>query len=197
MDLTAYEGDPLEMALQRELRRGERVLWQGRMLARVSPGHFGIWLFAVPWTAFALFWTAMAFSGVRSFEGAGVLGYAFPLFGTPFIAVGLGMLSLPFLPLIGAKHTMFAVTNQRLIRIFLGGRRLWTKSVEGDRIGEIDRRERPDGSGTLQIAIGSHRDSDGDRVIDRFGIGEVADVMQVEQRVRQMIEETQRARSAA
>lgn len=193
MDLTAPpRTDPLEMALQRELRGGERVLWRGQPLARVSWSGLAIWLFAVPWTAFSLFWTAMAWAGAQSFADAGPLGYAFPLFGTPFIAVGLGMLSLPFLPLFGASRTLFAVTDQRLVRLYLGPR-LWTKSVDGGRIGQIDRTERRDGSGTLRIVIGSHVDSDGDRRTDRFQIGEVSEVMAVESRVRELAERCRRA----
>jgi len=191
MDLTTAHSDPLQMALQRELQSGERVLWSGRPLARVAWSGLAIWLFAVPWTAFSLFWTSMAFAGAQAFDEVGPLGYAFPLFGTPFIAIGLGMLSLPFLPLFGASRTLFAITDQRLVRIFLGPR-LWTKSVPGNRIGQIDRSERRDGSGTLKIVIGSHVDSDGDRRTDHFSIGEVADVMSVEARVRELCERVRR-----
>src|SRR5687768_8229339 len=194
MDLTAPpQADPLEAALQRELQAGERVLWRGRRLPRVAWSGFAIWLFAVPWTAFALFWTAMAYTGVQSFEGAGPIGYAFPLFGTPFIAVGFGMLVLPFLPLFGANRTLFAVTDQRLLRIYLGPR-LWTKSVPGERIGAIDRSERSDGSGTLRIVVGSHLDSDGDRRTDRFSLGEVENVMQADACVRELAERCRRGR---
>ena len=193
MDLTAPGPDTLELALQRELRAGERVLWRGRRLPRVAWQSLGIWLFAIPWTAFSLFWTTMAFAGAQAFEeSAGVLGYAFPLFGTPFIAVGLGMLSAPFLPLFGARRTLFAVTDQRLLRIYLG-RRLKTKSVGAGSIGPIERNERSNGSGTLKIVIGSHRDSDGDRQTDHFELGEVADVLSAESKVRELVDRTRRA----
>jgi len=192
MDLQAPYPDPLQLALQRELQAGERVLWSGRPLARVAWGALGIWIFAVPWTAFSLFWTSLAFYGAQAFDEAGPLGYAFPLFGTPFIAIGFGMLSLPFLPLFGAGRTLFAVTDRRLLRIVLGPR-LWTKSVPGERIGLIDRSERRDGSGTLKIVIGSHRDSDGDRRTDHFSIGEVDNVISVEARVRELSERVRRA----
>lgn len=187
MDLTTPPAaDPLDLALSRELRSGERVLWQGRPLPRVSPATFGIYLFAVPWTAFSLFWTVMAAGGMAaSWESTGWLGLAFPLFGLPFIAVGMGMLSVPFLPLFLARRTLFAVTSERLLRIVLA-ERLRTRSVPTSRIGEIVRSERPDGSGTLTIVTGSHRDSDGDRVTEKFTIGEVRDVMTVEQRVREL-----------
>lgn len=192
MDLTAPGPDPLDLALQRELRAGERVLWRGRRLPRFAWEGLVIWLFAIPWTAFAVFWTAMAFAGAQTFEpDAGVLGYAFPLFGTPFIAVGLGMLAAPFLPLFGARRTLFAVTDQRLLRIYRG-RRLKTRSVGGAAIGAIERNERNNGSGTLKIVVGSHRDSDGDRQIDHFELGEVADVLGAETRVRELAERARR-----
>ncbi|HEY6814839.1 MAG TPA: hypothetical protein VI168_04800 [Croceibacterium sp.] len=193
MEFAAPFTDPLEIALQRELRRSERVLWRGRPLPRVVWRALAIWLFAVPWTAFSLFWTAMAFAGAQAFDdGVGLLSYAFPLFGTPFIAVGVGMLSVPFVPLFTARRTLFAVTDQRLLRIYLG-RRLKTRSVEGSRVGEIERSEHSDGSGSLKVVIGSHLDSDGDRRIDTFELGEVENVMAVEARVRELADRVRRA----
>jgi hypothetical protein len=200
MDLaraSSLERDPLDLALQRELQPYERVLWKGKRIARISLGSFGIYLFAIPWTAFALFWTAMAFLGVHTGfdheDTGGALIYAFPLFGTPFIVIGLGMLSMPFLPLFGADKTLLAVTDQRLIRLYLG-RRLKTESARLVRTGRIERNERRDGSGTLKIETGSSYDSEGDRRTEHFEIGEVANVMMVEEVVRGAIE---RARPGA
>ena len=69
MNLTAPGLDPLEQALQRELRSGERVLWRGRRLPRVAWEGLFIWVFAIPWTAFSLFWTVTAFAGARARAG--------------------------------------------------------------------------------------------------------------------------------
>lgn len=196
MDLVTRGLDPLEQALQRELSAGERVLWRGRRLPRVAWEGLFIWIFAIPWTAFAVFWTVMASAGAQAVEGdAGVFGYAFPLFGVPFIAVGLAMLAAPFLPLFGAGRTLFAVTDQRLLRIYRGSR-LKTRSVGGNTIGAIERTERSNGSGTLKIAVGSHVDSDGDRRIDHFELGEVADVLAAETRVRELAERSARRLSS-
>ena len=101
MDLTAPPqpdrvDTSLGLALERELEPGERILWSGKQLARLNLAGFAIWLFAVPWTAFALFWMAMAATGVRETEGAGALAWAFPLFGLPFVAAGIAMLAAPF-----------------------------------------------------------------------------------------------------
>lgn len=191
--IEASWADPLEMALQRELQRGERVLWKGRLLPRLNIAAFAIWAFAIPWTAFALFWTAMAYVGVNSMEpeDGGLIAYAFPLFGLPFILVGLGMMAGPFMPLFFARKTMFAITNQRLIQIRLGYR-LVTKSVDGRSIGSVERSERRDGSGTLKIVAEKYTDSDGDAHTEHFVIGEVANVIEAESELRYMREQLAR-----
>lgn len=169
--------DQLDLALSRELRSGERVLWQGRQLARVSIRAFGIYLFAIPWTAFALFWTTMASWGASEMQSeTGFLSWAFPLFGVPFILIGVGMLSMPFVPLFRKDKVLFAVTNQRVIEISIG-RGIKTKSVPARRIGHIERYETRDGSGSLKIAVSVGTDSDGDKHTEHFELGEVADVL--------------------
>jgi len=45
------------------LREGERVLWQGRQIARLSLKSLAIFGFAIRWTVFALMWTAGASVG--------------------------------------------------------------------------------------------------------------------------------------
>ena len=182
--------DGLDLALQRELRRGERVLWRGRPMARVRHNAFGIYLFAVPWTAFALFWTAMAsgaaFSMTEQEGGIGWASWAFPLFGTPFIAVGLGMLATPFWPLWAAPKSMFAITDQRVIRLALG-RSLKAESLPAGRIGHIERSEDSEGCGMLKIAMRVGTDSEGDRHTETFNIGDVEDVLTVERTIGEMV----------
>lgn len=195
MDLSGPPpASPLELALQRELRRGERVLWQGQPLPRVAGKAFMIYFFAIPWTTFSLFWTFLAASGFSaSWSQLGWMGIAFPLFGLPFIVIGIGMLSLPFLPLYAAPRTIFAITDERLLRIYLG-RRLQTRSIEGRQIGTIDRTETRTGSGTLRIVSGSRTDMDGDRRDQVFAIGEVPEAMLVESHVRELARRVRAAR---
>lgn len=169
--------DSLDLALRREMRSGERVAWQGRQIARIALAGFGIYFFAIPWTAFALFWTTMASWGASEMqEDTGLLSWAFPLFGVPFILIGLGMLSAPFLPLFNKGKVIFAVTNQRILRIRVG-RKLDIKSVPARRIGQIERSENRDGSGSLKIAVRVGTDSDGDKHTEDFELGEVEDVL--------------------
>ena len=175
----------LDLALGRELRSGERVVWQGMKLARSEPKGFALYVLAIPWTAFALFWTAIAAAGVSEMDG-GLLAWGFPLFGTPFILVGLAMLSVPFVPLFQRGRILFAVTDQRVLRLSLG-RNLSVKSVPADRIGQIERDESRDGTGSLKLAVRIGRDSDGDAKTEHFDLGRVADVMTAQRAVEALV----------
>ncbi len=186
MDRMDFSQSPLELALRRELRRSERVLWQGEQIARISPKGFAMYFFAIPWTAFALFWTAMASVGASEMDdGAGLLAWAFPLFGLPFILIGLGMLSVPFLPLFQKGKVLYAVTNERVLKLTLR-RRLDVKSVPARRIGPIERSERRDGSGSLKLTVNVRTDSDGGKQTEYFEIGEVADILSAHDRIAEI-----------
>ena len=95
---------------------GEQIVWAGQPNAtRAMRSTLPVLLFAVPWTAFALFWTAMA-GGMAWFRGDGAsTSGLFALFGLPFIAVGIGMLLSPYWAWRRAQKTLYAVTNQRAI----------------------------------------------------------------------------------
>lgn len=139
----------LERALQRELQEGETVVWRGMKLPRIEPKGFGIYLFAIPWTAFALFWMAMA-GLFTSSPDAGLFGVIFPLFGLPFVVIGLGMLASPFVPYTQKGRILFAVTNSRVLQLNLG-RDLEVISIPASRIRDIVRRESADGSGSVEV----------------------------------------------
>lgn len=175
----------LSLALARETA-GERVLWQAGRIARIDPKTFGIYVFAVPWTAFALLWTTLAAAGAgAAFGSAGPLAWAFPLFGLPFIAVGLAMMAMPFYGYYTAAKTLYAITDRRLVRLTLG-RSLKIESVPGERLGPMQRSERPDGSGSLSFAVGIGTDSDGDRMTERFAMDDVPGVFDAAAQVERM-----------
>jgi hypothetical protein len=167
----------LRQALERELGPGETVEWHGWQLARVDPKHFLTYVFAVPWTAFSLAWTGIATAAVASggAEDVGFVAWAFPLFGVPFVAVGAWMLSRPFVPLWERGRVLYVVTARRVIKLAIG-RDLTIDTAPADRVGPAQRRERPDGSGWLRLAVRVGRDSDGDRQTEYFDIGPVAEV---------------------
>ncbi len=174
----------LDSILRRELMPGERLLWTGRPDPTRLRAAFAIWLFAVPWTAFALFWEAMAFLPwmASSHTPLGIqwsFGIIFPLFGLPFIGVGLGMLWMPFKARRKAARTIFGLTDQRLLRVTAGTQRE-SASVLIGQMGPIDVTADADGYGTLRVQTGTSRDSDGDKVTERFEVVAVPDVARLE-----------------
>lgn len=165
----------LRLALERELHPDEAVQWHGWKLGRIERRLFLTYVFAIPWTAFSVMWTVLA-AGAISVSEIGLVGIAFPLFGLPFIAVGLWMLSRPFVPLFERGRVLYVVTDRRALKLSLG-RELAVTTLPADRVGLVERRELRDGSGTLNLAVKIGRDSDGDRQTDFFTIGLVADVI--------------------
>lgn len=177
----------LKAALERELRSGEAVQWYGWQLARLDPRMFGIYLFAIPWTAFAVMWTSIATMAVASAgdDGPGLVGWAFPLFGVPFVAVGIGMLAAPFMPLYQKGRVLYVVTDQRVLKLS-SGRELSVNVVPAERIGLAERREQADGTGVLQLAVRIGVDSEGDRSTEKFVIGTVADVLGAQEAINRI-----------
>lgn len=120
-----------------------------------------------------------------STKGIGWLGWAFPLFGVPFIVVGIGMMLLPLLAPIYARRTIYAVTDRRLIRL-RKGRGLDVESLPAVRIGSTVRMENRDGRGTIKVANKIERDSEGDRTLASFAIENVSDAIAVERLIREL-----------
>lgn len=126
--------DELDTRVRSELRQGEKLLWVGQPRpGRMARQALPIVLFGIPWTAFALFWMAMA-SGILIWgdpqpvadQGFQLFRWFFPLFGLPFVLLGLGMLSSPYWLMRRARKTCYAVTTQRAI-IWQAG---WFGSME-------------------------------------------------------------------
>lgn len=187
---TAALSDSLAAALRREAA-GELIRWTGRPdPARTFWISSLIWIFAIPWTAFSGFMTAVIVgvaigSGTPApapFNGAwGVAGIAVALmFMTPFVVVGLGMMSAPVLAWLKAHRTIYGATDQRLIVISLFRGTTTVKSIWLERIVSIERQEKSDGSGSLKLLLGSRRDSDGDLVQEAESIPVVPDVRRLE-----------------
>jgi hypothetical protein len=175
--------------LRKELATGERVVWSARPDPKRMRVVFWIWAFALPWTLFALVWeastVAMMVAGVvKNDPNVSWLMLIFPIFGLPFIGVGLWMMNKPFVALADARQTIHALTNRRLMSLTLrNGKSL--KSVELTKLGPIVRKEKADGWGYLSVETGSHIDSDGDRITDRFELGGIPNVAELERLLRQ------------
>lgn len=79
------------------LEPGEQILWQGHPDSALD--FSGFWgpqtMFALFFTGFSLFWMIMAFAITSGMKGGvgNVISTVFPLFGVPFLMVGLYMLA--------------------------------------------------------------------------------------------------------
>lgn len=187
--------DELDARVRSELRDGEQLLWVGQP----RPGRYArqaipIVLFGIPWTAFALFWTAMA-SGML-FGGNGGPGKfeaffaCFPLFGVPFVLIGLGMLSSPYWLWRQAKRTCYALTDRRAI--------IWqadkfgsvsVRSYGPEALGKVYRTEYADGSGDLVFEEVVSLGRNGDRITTttRHGFMAISNVREIEELLRKVL----------
>lgn len=191
MDLTG-QPDRFEALLRQELSPGEHLLWHARAIPRAKRGSLAIVLFAIPWTAFAVFWTVMAFTLPRMGGETGLMTWLFPAFGLPFIAVGLFMFAKPLLSRIAAGRTAYGVTDQRVIQL-MAGKGILSESVPLAKITTLTRHEKRDGSGTLQIKVNDSAFVAARQRITGFELGVVPDVRRAEQAVRQAMERASRA----
>ncbi len=172
--------------VDRELERDERIEWIG-MPKRIffTPVATGAFLFGIPWTAFALFWTAGAAWGTMKMDEGPGLFSIFPLFGVPFILIGFGMLSSPIWAYLRAGRTVYVITDRRAIT-FEGGWSTTIRSYPPEKLTDVFRTEKRDGSGDVIIARRAWRDSEGDRQSEELGFLRVADAKDVERRLKQL-----------
>lgn len=165
---------------------GETILWAGqpnaiKALILASP----ILLFAIPWTVFAVGWEYIAVSmllaeGKPSTDGMSkVVGLVFPIFGLPFVIVGLIMMASPVWGWWKARRTLYVLTDQRMTTV-LAGKKLDITSIDVTQIASVHRIEKRDGSGTLHLYLGEYRDSEGDRVEKKVSLPGVPDVRELE-----------------
>lgn len=169
----------LQQRLRNELQPGEWVTWVGQPVPDLymKPG-FLMWLFFIPWTLFALFWMAAA-SGFALPNLASGLGL-FPLFGLPFLLIGIVGLCTPLKLRRRARMTVYAITNQRAITIE-GTKSITVRSYTAADIAFLERVEHKDGSGNLILQKKRELNSDGDPTTSHYGFFSIRDVRRVAQ----------------
>jgi hypothetical protein len=170
----------LQEQVEQELERDEKIQWIGMPRpVFFTPVATGAFLFGIPWTAFAVFWTAAAVWGTMNAGGEGLFRL-FPLFGIPFVLVGIGMLSSPLWGRRRALQTVYVITDRRAIT-FDGGWSTTVRSYPPEKLTDVYRKEKRDGSGDVIIARRAWRDNDGDRQAEELGFLRVTGAKEVEQ----------------
>ncbi|REJ78186.1 MAG: hypothetical protein DWQ47_17770 [Acidobacteria bacterium] len=168
-----------------ELEIGERVVWSGMPRpAFFTPSSTGAFLFGIPWTAFAVFWTVMAGAGTWFTTGFSVFSL-FPLFGIPFILIGFGMLSAPVFSYTRSRKTAYVITDRRAIS-FEGGRSTVIRSFPPEKLTSIYRNEKRNGFGDVIIDYKQWRDSDGDRQSEQLGFMRIPNARDVERLLKDL-----------
>lgn len=181
---TSLNNAELQKKLQSELKPVEFISWAGQPdPVRYARSARQVWLFFIPWTAFAIFWMVAA-TGFRfpSFEDPSNL---FFLFGLPFVLIGVGGLSSPIWMRRRAKDIIYAVTDQRALSIE-GKRNLRVTSYYPKDLGTIERIEQPDGFGSLMLRSSAYLDADGDRRTKMQGFIAIAEVRQVHRLIEEL-----------
>lgn len=143
---------------QRELRSGEELIWADRPDPSVMAKKqlFSL-IVGIPFFCFACFWTVFAWNllGDRPISGLGAAGnivpFIFPIFGLPFIGVGLWLLSAPLRAKRKARRTVYGITNLRLFIAVQGSRRK-VQSFEPEDIASIERNDDGTGFGDVIFA---------------------------------------------
>lgn len=168
----------LQEIVRRELDRDERVVWSAMPKPKLFSGPaLGAFLFAIPWTAFSVFWMAGAAGfKIPQFNNGADL---FPLFGIPFILIGIGMLSSPLWAYRNSLKTVYVITDRRAITID-GGMSYTIRSYTADKLSDTFRREHKDGTGDVIISRKSWRDSDGDKQMQELGFSRINGAKAVE-----------------
>ncbi|QDV41073.1 hypothetical protein Enr13x_09110 [Stieleria neptunia] len=176
----------LQEIVQRELDCDERVVWSEMPKPKYFSGPaLGMFLFAIPWTAFSVFWMAGAAGfKIPQFNNGEDL---FPLFGIPFFLIGIGMLSSPLWAYRNSLRTVYLITDRRAITID-GGMSYTIRSYTPEKLNDTFRREHKDGTGDVIIFRNSWRDSDGDKQMQELGFLRIDDAKSIELMLKQLAE---------
>lgn len=197
-----------------ELEPGEKIFWmdQPRPATGFSWWLMAPCLFAIPWTGFTLFWIAGAIGafdkGRAVFAQIDIQRLLFGAFGIPFLLIGLAMFFSPFWArkkrLKAARDTVYLITDRRALILNagylgdsllgslaggavlgLGKSRYLVTSYPPDKLGNIQRIQREDGTGDL--AFGETiltSESNSERTHTRDGFFGVPDAREVEKMLR-------------
>ena len=188
MDWTGTMPLELEDKVNRELESGERVVWMEQPIPRYfTAKSTGAFIFAIPWTAFAVFWICGA-SGfkVPDFSKGGFS--FFPLFGIPFVLIGIGMLSSPIWSYRKAFKTVYVITDRRAITFDAG----WTTTIRSylpAQLQDIHRKEKRDGTGDIVLDQRIWSGSEGGRQAQDLGFLNIREPRRVEQMLRKLAEQ--------
>lgn len=142
----------VQTIIQKELESGERLLWAGTPKQGVVLKGSDVFMipFSLLWGGFAIFWEFMALTMAPKAQNAPD-GFAllFPLFGIPFVVVGLYMIFGRFIyDSKKRKKTFYGLTDQRAI-IISGVFSKNVKSLNLKTMSDVSLTEKANGYGSI------------------------------------------------
>ena len=137
--------------IESELSDNEKIIWSGQPRKGIVFRSSDIFMvpFSIMWGGFAIFWEIMALSIPK--DKAGPVAIIFPLFGIPFVVLGLYFIFGRFIfDSNQRKKTFYGLTNQRII--IISG--IFSRKIESlnlKTLTNISLKEKSDRSGTINF----------------------------------------------
>lgn len=134
-----------------ELLNGEEILWAGQPDLTLSFSKSDIFNipFGIFWTGFSIFWEGAAIKAALDPSTRTAASWAMPLFGVPFILIGLYLIGGRFFyKKWRKKRTYYAVTNKRIL-VVKNTRRRDLQGAYLEAIPVVNKSIRRDGRGTI------------------------------------------------
>ena len=150
------EWQTAEDAVRYHLEDDETLLWAGRPLQGVKLRPHDIFMipFSLLWGGFAIFWEVMALWMSFANGDGGPPGFAaiiFPLFGLPFVLIGLYLIFGRFyVDAWRRARTFYAVTDDRIL-ILSGLLSRSVKSLNLRTLSDLSMTQKRDGTGTINL----------------------------------------------
>jgi hypothetical protein len=182
----------LQETVERELEPGERIKWMDMPIRELfTPASTAVCIAGILITAFAVLWTVFEASEKPLVSlGSGGFG-VFAFFGIPFVLLGLGMMSSPLWARRKTGKTVYVITDRRAIT-FDGGWSTTIRSYPPNKLKDMHRKEKKDGSGDVVFTRQAYGGSEDGQLME-LGFLRVRDVKEVEGMLRKLAERPQAA----
>jgi hypothetical protein len=191
MQSTEHIPGDLREAVERELQPDERISWIEMPIPTFfTPKSKKFFPFGIVWTLFVVFWIcAAAGFATPQFKEASdpfqVITILFPLFGVPFLLIGIGMLLFPIFEYRKALKTVYAITDRRAITLEAGWSRK-VRSFPSSELANVYRKEKRNGTGDVIITIDKKADSEGNTIAEPLGFLRIREPKAVERMLKEL-----------
>ena len=194
----------LKQAIESEINADETILWAGRPNPDKMPkaGFYALYIFGTFWTLFSVFWVIAAFMGaVYSSENI-LFSIFFPLFGVPFVIIGIFILKMPAWLKQDMLNTAYFITSKRAVIIKLSippeslvfitkyftSKNKTVMSFSKNELGSLKKVINADGSGNIVFKTEYSSDNDGGTYTKDVGFLWLDNAADVEKILKEMLD---------